>query len=151
MGLSVNRMALRVTKLVPEAVLPQRGSPGAVGYDLVATQGLVILPGQRGLVPTGLSLELPPGTYGRVAPRSGLAVKNGLDVGAGVIDPDYRGEIKVVLFNFDKEPFMVKYGYRVAQLVIERCETPEVVEVQALEETERGEGGFGSTGIISEQ
>lgn len=142
-------MALRVKKLVPEAVLPKRGSEGAVGYDLVATQGCVILPGNRGLVPTGLSLELPPGTYGRVAPRSGLAVKNGLDVGAGVVDPDYRGEIKVVLFNFDKEPFMVKPGYRVAQLVIEKCETPEVVEVDELDVSERGEGGFGSTGISS--
>tara|TARA_B110000858_G_scaffold189634_1_gene236611 strand:+ start:537 stop:968 length:432 start_codon:yes stop_codon:yes gene_type:complete len=142
-------MSLCVTRLVPEAVLPHRGSQGAVGYDLVATQGCVILPGQRGLVPTGLSLELPPGTYGRVAPRSGLAVKNGLDVGAGVIDPDYRGEIKVVLFNFDKEPFLVKPGYRVAQLVIEKCETPEVVEVNKLKTTDRGEGGFGSTGIYS--
>jgi dUTP pyrophosphatase len=142
-------MTLRVTRLVPGAVLPKRGSDGAVGYDLVATHGCVILPGQRGLVPTGLSLELPSGTYGRVAPRSGLAVKNGLDVGAGVIDPDYRGEIKVVLFNFDTEPFLVKPGYRVAQLVIEKCETPEVVEVDKLDETERGEGGFGSTGISS--
>lgn len=142
-------MALRVTRLVPEAVLPQRGSQGAVGYDLVATHGCVILPGQRGLVPTGISVELPPGTYGRVAPRSGLAVKNGLHVGAGVIDPDYRGEIRVVLFNLDKEPFLVKPGYRVAQLVIEKCEVPEVEEVQKLDETERGQGGFGSTGISS--
>lgn len=140
-------MALRVTKIIPEATLPVRGSPGAVGYDLVATSGCVILPGNRGIVPTGLSIELPPGTYGRVAPRSGLAVKSGLDVGAGVIDPDYRGEIKVVLFNFGSEPFMVKPGYRVAQLVIERCETPDVVEVQSLSDTERGEGGFGSTGV----
>ena len=144
-------MALRVKKLVPEAVLPTRGSPGAAGYDLVATQGLVILPGQRSLVSTGISVELPPGTYGRVAPRSGLSVKNGLHVGAGVIDPDYRGEIKVLLYNHGAEPWMCKPGYRVAQLVIERCETPEVEEVEKLDETERGEGGFGSTGINSEQ
>tara|TARA_B110000977_G_scaffold184599_1_gene248551 strand:+ start:1045 stop:1476 length:432 start_codon:yes stop_codon:yes gene_type:complete len=142
-------MALRVLRLSPDAVMPVRSSPGAVGYDLIATQGCVILPGNRGLVSTGLSIELPPGTYGRIAPRSGLAVKNGLDVGAGVVDPDYRGEIKVVLFNFDREPFMVKPGYRIAQLIIERCETPDVMEVLETQSTTRGEGGFGSTGISS--
>ena len=140
-------MALRVLRLSPDAVMPVRSSPGAVGYDLIATQGCVILPGNRGLVSTGLSIELPPGTYGRIAPRSGLAVKNGLDVGAGVVDPDYRGEIKVVLFNFDREPF--KPGYRIAQLIIERCETPDVMEVLETQSTTRGEGGFGSTGISS--
>lgn len=142
-------MSLRVTRLVPDAVLPQRGSHGAVGYDLVATQGCVILPSQRGLVSTGLSIELPEGTYGRVAPRSGLTVKNGLHVGAGVIDPDYRGEVKVVLFNLSTEPFLVKPGYKIAQLIIEKCDTPEVIEVSNLGDTERGEGGFGSTGLES--
>ena len=142
-------MALRVTRLVPEATLPCRGSEGAVGYDLYATQGCVILPGQRGLISTGISVELPPGTYGRIAPGSGLSVRNGLHVGAGVIDPDYRGEIKVLLYNHDKDPWLCKPGYRVAQLVIEKCETPDVVEVQKLEETERGDNGFGLTGISS--
>ena len=92
---------LRVKKLHKEAVLPVRGSPGAAGYDLTSTESHIILPGHRAIVGTGIALELPEGTYGRVAPRSGLAVKNGLQVGAGVVDRDYRGELKVVIFNHD--------------------------------------------------
>ena len=140
-------MSLRVTLLAENAVLPSRGSSGAVGYDISATQGCVILPGLRAVVPTGLRIELPPDTYGRVAPRSGLTVTHGITVGAGVIDPDYRGEVRVVLFNHGKEPFLVKPGYKIAQLILERCETPEVVQVPFLSETQRGEGGFGSTGL----
>ena len=140
-------MTLRVKKLCENAQLPVRGSQGAVGYDLMSTEGYVILPGKRAVVATGISVQLPPGVYGRVAPRSGLAVKNGLQVGAGVVDPDYTGEIKVVLFNHDDNPFVVKPGYRVAQLVLEKCETPEVEEVTDVEQTERGDAGFGSTGL----
>ena len=139
-------MSLKVKKLVSHATLPVRASQGAAGYDLHSSEGYVILPGRRAIVSTGVSIELPPGVYGRVAPRSGLAVKHGLQVGAGVIDPDYTGEVKVVLFNHDKTAFVIKPGYRVAQLVLERFETPEIEEVQNLTETERGEGGFGSTG-----
>jgi dUTP pyrophosphatase len=139
-------MALRVKKLVENAQLPTRGSPGAVGYDLTSTEGYVVLPGKRAVVSTGISIQLPPGVYGRVAPRSGLAVKNGLQVGAGVIDPDYTGEIKIVIFNHDDNPFVIKPGYRIAQLILECCETPEVEEVTQVDDTERGEGGFGSTG-----
>ncbi len=141
-------MALRVKKLCEAAQLPVRGSAGAVGYDLTSTEGCVILPGKRAVVGTGISVQLPPGVYGRVAPRSGLAVKNGLHVGAGVVDPDYTGEIKVVLFNLDENPFVVKPGYRIAQLVLERCEVPPVEEVtEDLSRSERGAGGFGSTGL----
>jgi dUTP pyrophosphatase len=84
--------------------------------------------------------------YGRVAPRSGLTVKHGIHVGAGVIDPDYTGEIKVALFNLGDGPFEVKKGDRIAQLILERCETPYVREITEISETERGDGGFGSTG-----
>jgi dUTP pyrophosphatase len=91
-------------------------------------------------------MVLPNGVYGRVAPRSGLAVKHGIQVGAGVVDPDYTGEVKVVLFNHGDKDFEVKKGDRVAQLILERCETPEVEEVGTVEDTERGAGGFGSTG-----
>jgi len=140
-------MALRVKRLVSEATLPSRGSYGAVGYDLYSTQGCVILPGQRGLISTGISIELPTGTYGRVASRSGLSVKNGLHVGAGVIDPDYRGEIKVLLYNHGKDPWLCKTGYRVAQMILEKCEIPPVEEfTDDLDQTERGVDGFGSTG-----
>ena len=139
-------MSLRIKKLTYDAIIPTRGSGGAVGYDLYSTDEVVIPPTHRALIGTGVAIVLPPGVYGRVAPRSGLAVKNGIQVGAGVVDPDYTGEVKVVLFNHGDKDFEVKRGERVAQLVLERCETPDVEEIGLLEETERGAGGFGSTG-----
>jgi dUTP pyrophosphatase len=139
-------MSLRIKKLTYDAIIPTRGSGGAVGYDLYSTDEVVIPPTHRALIGTGVAIVLPPGVYGRVAPRSGLAVKHGIQVGAGVVDPDYTGEVKVVLFNHGDKDFEVKRGERVAQLVLERCETPDVEEIGLLEETERGAGGFGSTG-----
>jgi dUTP pyrophosphatase len=121
--------ALNVTRLVPHAVLPSRGTPGAAGYDLYSTDGYVVLPGHRVVVSTGISVGLPPGTYGRIAPRSGLAVKHGLDTLAGVIDPDYSDEVRVVLVNTDMRiPFIIKPGYRIAQLILENYTDAEVVE-----------------------
>ena len=140
-------MNLRVKKLNQNATLPTRGSGGAVGYDLYSTEELVVPPTHRALVGTGIAIVLPVGVYGRVAPRSGLAVKHGIQVGAGVIDPDYTGEIKVVLFNHGDKDFEVKKGDRIAQLILERCETPEVEEVGEVKDTERGSKGFGSTGV----
>jgi len=140
-------MNLRVKKLNQNATLPTRGSGGAVGYDLYSTEELVVPPAHRALVGTGIAIVLPVGVYGRVAPRSGLAVKHGIQVGAGVIDPDYTGEIKVVLFNHGDKDFEVKKGDRIAQLILERCETPEVEEVGEVKDTERGSKGFGSTGV----
>ena len=143
-------MALNVTKLVPNATLPTRSTPGAVGYDLFSIDNYVVLPGRRVVVSTGISVSIPPGCYGRIAPRSGLAVKHGLDTLAGVIDPDYTGEVKVVLQNLDShQPFVIRPGYRIAQLILEQCVTPDVVEVasECTFLTERGANGFGSTGI----
>jgi dUTP pyrophosphatase len=144
-------MALNVTKLVPHAILPVRSTPGAVGYDLFSTDNYVVLPGRRVVVSTGISVQLPPGCYGRIAPRSGLAVKHGIDTLAGVIDQDYTGEVKVVLQNLDPvHPFVIRPGYRIAQLILEQCVTPEVREIPGECTglvTERGTGGFGSTGI----
>ena len=139
-------MSLKVKKISPDAQLPTRGSDGAAGYDLQSIESCVILPGKRAVVATGLSFELPAGVYGRIAPRSGLAVKHGIQVGAGVVDADYRGEVKVVLFNHDNNPYVIKPGYRIAQLILERCETPEVEEIFDSSDTARGQGGFGSTG-----
>jgi dUTP pyrophosphatase len=143
-------MALNVTKLVPHAILPTRATPGAAGYDLFSIDNYVVLPGRRVVVSTGITVNLPPGTYGRIAPRSGLAVKHGLDTLAGVIDPDYTGEVKVVLQNLDvNQPFVIRPGYRIAQLILEQCITPEVKEVPSENTglvTERGAAGFGSTG-----
>lgn len=98
------------------------------------------------MVKTDLQVEIPDGCYGRVAPRSGLAVKNFIDVGAGVIDQDYRGNVGVVLFNHSETSFDIKKGDRIAQLICEQITHPELVEVDSLTETERGAGGFGSTG-----
>ena len=139
-------MSLGVKKLGYDSTLPTRGSDGAVGYDLYSNCDGVIAKGERGVVSTGIAISLPPGVYGRVAPRSGLAMKNGIQIGAGVIDPDYTGEISVIIFNMGDNDFEVKKGARIAQLILERCETPPVEEIGLLQETLRGEGGFGSTG-----
>ena len=140
-------MSLGVKKLCYDATLPTRGSNGSVGYDLYSSEDAFV-PSQAGraLVGTGITVVLPPGVYGRVAPRSGLAVNHCINVGAGVIDPDYTGEIKVVLFNHGVENFEIKKGDRIAQLILERCETPPIEEISIVEDTDRGSGGFGSTG-----
>lgn len=138
---------LKVRKLTPDAIIPKKMTDGAVGYDLYSSCDVPVNVNSRTLVGTGISVMLPPGTYGRVAPRSGLAVKNGIQVGAGVIDTDYTGEVKVLLFNHGDEKFEIKKGERIAQLIIEKCDTPLVEEVDMLDTTERGESGFGSTGM----
>ncbi|NXD47942.1 DUT protein, partial [Corvus moneduloides] len=137
---------LRFTKLSENAFAPSRGSARAAGYDLYSAYNCVIPPMEKAVVKTDIQIALPSGCYGRVAPRSGLAAKHFIDVGAGVIDEDYRGNVGVVLFNFGKETFEVKKGDRIAQLICERIYYPELEEVEALDDTERGEGGFGSTG-----
>jgi dUTP pyrophosphatase len=147
-GYEPNEYTMEVQKLSSHACTPRRATEGSAGYDLFATDTLTIPPGQRALVGTGIAVKMPPGLYGRVAPRSGLAVKNGIQVGAGVIDADYRGEVKVLLFNQDADEFNIWPGYRIAQLILERHETPAIHVVTGLSggQTERGAGGFGSTG-----
>ncbi|KAI8869604.1 deoxyuridine 5'-triphosphate nucleotidohydrolase [Ramicandelaber brevisporus] len=142
--------SFRVFFLNQNATVPKRSSSGAAGYDLCASEDTVIAPRSGGVVSTGLVIQVPSGTYGRVAPRSGLAVKNSIDTMAGVIDEDYRGEVKVALFNHGDKEFEIKAGNRIAQLVLERIVTPEIEVVSSLESldsSERGQGGFGSTGI----
>ena len=107
----------------------------------------VLEPGKRCICPTDLSIACPAGTYGRIAPRSGLTVKFGIHVGAGVVDADYRGPVGVVLFNLGEEPFTIQKGDRIAQLVLESIVLAPVQEVSELDETVRGAGGFGSTGV----
>lgn len=137
---------LAVKRLRPSATLPTRGSAEAAGLDLYNSDPVEIPAGGRALVKTGIAISLPPGYYGRVAPRSGLAVKNGIDVGAGVIDSDYRGEVGVLLFNFGSDVFRAEAGTRVAQLIVEPVMLVQPVEVSDLDDTQRGAGGFGSTG-----
>ena len=140
---------LKVQKLSNNAALPKRSTDGAAGYDLCASQDCTIPAGGKGLVKTGLSISFPTGLYARIAPRSGLALKKFIDVGAGVVDSDYRGEVGVVLFNHGDQDFEVKMGDRIAQLILEKIDTPPVEEVQGLDDTVRGSGGFGSTGVKS--
>ena len=138
---------LRVKRHKPEATLPQRATEGSAGYDLCSAVDTVVAPGGREMVATELSIQVPLAHYGRIAPRSGLAMKRGINVGAGVIDSDYRGKVGVVLFNHSDVPFEIKTGDRIAQLILERISTFPVEEVEALGDTERGVGGFGSTGM----
>jgi len=138
-------LVVRVT--VPSGgALPEYGSGGAAGADLRSCEALVIPPGGRAAVPTGLRVEIPAGHVGLVWPRSGLAVRHGIDTLAGVIDSDYRGEVKVVLVNHGREPFPIASGDRVAQLLVQRIETAVFAEARELDDSERGAGGFGSTG-----
>jgi len=138
---------LQVVKLSENAILPKRESFGAAGYDLCSAESTVISSRSRKLIKTDLAISVPHGTYGRVSPRSGLALKSGIDVGAGVIDEDYRGPIGVILFNHSDTDFKITQGDRIAQLIIEQIQTPEVEQVTSLNQTKRGENGFGSTGF----
>jgi dUTP pyrophosphatase len=138
---------MEVVRLKTQAILPTRATSGSAGYDLTAIRDDVIEPGCRQLLPIGISIKLPEGVYGRIAPRSGLAVKKGIQVGAGVIDPDYTGEIHVLLFNHGTEPFEIHPGDRIAQLILEKFGFYEVLQVDSITETLRGSGGFGSTGV----
>ena len=139
-------MSLQIKKLYPDAIIPTRTSPGSVGYDLYSMEEIMVPPMERAFVSTGVCACLPRGVYGRIAPRSGLTLKHGIQTGAGVIDPDFTGELKVILFNHGSEPFVIKKGNRIAQMILERCETPLVEEVEELKQTQRGERGFGSSG-----
>ncbi len=159
---------IRFKKISPSAIKPENQHAGDAGFDIFSDIRVTINPMQRAVVSTGISIEIPEGYYGRIAPRSGLAVKKGLDVLAGVVDSNYRGELGVVLINlnlpdslFDKSKrnsamesmfgernkIEINPGDRVAQLIIEKCYTPDWVEVSDFSESERGSGGFGSSGL----
>ena len=126
--------------------LPEYGSQAAAGADLRASEALVIPPGGRAAVPTAVRLEIPPGHAGLVWPRSGLAVRHGIDTLAGVIDSDYRGEVKVVLVNHGDQPFAIAPGDRIAQLLVQRIDRATFRAADAVGDSGRGSGGFGSTG-----
>jgi dUTP pyrophosphatase len=144
---SADQVNLRVKKLHPDAKLPKRCSQLAAGYDVSAIEDIVVPAKGRCIVGTGIAIAIPEGHYGRLAPRSGLARDHGVDVGGGVVDCDYRGEVKVILFNFGDADYCISKGDRICQLVIERIGTPDVVECSALEDTDRGAKGFSSTGL----
>jgi dUTP pyrophosphatase len=134
------------TLLAEGGSLPEYASAGAAGADLRASEAVEIAPGGRAAVPTGVRLQIPPGHVGLVWPRSGLAVRHGIDTLAGVIDSDYRGEVRVVLVNHGDATFRIAPGDRVAQLLVQHVERAAFVAAPAIDETDRGGGGFGSTG-----
>ena len=129
--------------------LPTKGSDGSAGYDLYAPESGKITPGCRKLIKTGVKMTIPIHMYGRIAPRSGLAYKHGIDVLAGVIDSDYRGDIGVILLNTGTHDFHYKAGDRIAQIIFEIIGITTLCRVPSLVDTERGEGGFGSTSNTS--
>ena len=142
-------ITLKVLRLDDNSQIPTRSTTDAAGYDLYSVEDKTIPPFEKLLIDTGISIQLPEGTYGRIAPRSGLASRHFIDVGAGVIDRDYQGEIKVLLFNFSTTNFEIGKGDRIAQLIIEKNMTPETEIVTTLgSQTERGTRGFGSTDVI---
>lgn len=142
-------MRIEVRRLHEELPLPTYARPGDAGLDLLAAEGAELKPGERAAVATGIAVAIPEGFAGFVHPRSGRALKEGLTVAnaPGTIDAGYRGEIKVILVNLDPaEPVYIERGEKIAQLVVQRVESAELVEVTDLPDSERGEGGFGSTG-----
>ena len=141
-------MIVKFNRISDSARAPSRANPTDAGADIYSIEQCIIQPLERKAVATGIKMEIPEGYYARIAPRSGLAVKNGIDVLAGVVDSSYRGEIKVVLYNTDKSnSFFVNPGDRIAQLIIEKHYNFDLIEVvEELSDTDRGSGGFGSTG-----
>ena len=145
------KLLIRRLENNPDLPLPEYETKSAAGLDLPAavSQDLTLDPGGHALIPTGLSVALPAGFEAQIRPRSGLAAKNGITVlnSPGTIDADYRGEINVILINLGQEPFTISRGMRVAQMIIAPVTQIDVLEVEKLDETARGTGGFGSTGI----
>lgn len=145
-----NSVILYCKRLRPQAVLPVRATSGSAGMDLSACieEPIKLAPGSRILIPTGIAAAIPQGAAGMIYARSSLGVKHGIALsnGVGVIDSDYRGEIHVGLCNFSSEPYTIHPGERIAQLVLHPVLLPEVLETQELDDTQRGTGGFGSTG-----
>ena len=140
---------LKFVKASDKACTPTKGSLFAAGHDLYSAVDEIIKPWGKAIISTDLIVALPMGTYGRIAPRSGLATYHSINVGAGVIDPDFRGIIKIILFNHSNVEFQVKRGDRVAQLICEKIVNPDLLEVSplSLSKTVRGSSGFGSSGL----
>jgi len=142
-------MSLRIVRLDERAMLPTRAYPGDAGLDLHALESAVLAPGERTQIRTGIAVEIPFGQAGLVLPRSGLATRHGIALvnAPGLIDAGYRGELQVLLLNTDRaQPFTIAPGDRIAQLVLIGVQTPDVIEVDGLAGSERGDGGFGSSG-----
>ena len=141
----VPETVMEVKRFHPDAIVPQRQSAGAVGHDLHSVETVSIGAHKQAMIGTGVGVRIPHETYARVAPRSGMSLK-GIDVLAGVVDPDWTSEIKVIIINHSDAVYQVRKGDRIAQLILERVALPIITEVTELRATERGANGFGSTG-----
>ena len=145
----MNTFNLKVVKIHKDAILPNYAHPGDAGLDIYSVEEKLLKPGERALIKTGIKIELPKGTEAQMRPRSGLALKHGISLvnSPGTIDEGYRGEIGVIIINHGNEAFKVEKGMKICQMVVKPVWTVNVEEVSELDETSRGEGGFGSTGI----
>lgn len=140
---------IQIMKLDPDALLPSKAHPTDAGYDLFAAEAVTVQPGESALVGTGIAMALPAATEAQVRPRSGIALKHQVTVlnAPGTIDADYRGEVKVILINHGRSPFQIEKGMKIAQMVIAPVLPTSLAEVSELNDTVRGEGGFGSSGM----
>lgn len=144
--LKLEIMKIQVKKLNLEAKLPQFAHQGDGGMDLFSVKDVIVKVGERIICPTGIAVQIPKGYVGLIWDKSGIASKNGIKTMGGVIDSGYRGEIGIVLVNLSKEIYEIKKGDKIAQMLVQKVENPEIMEVENLDETKRGEAGFGSTG-----
>ena len=142
---TANEPAIRIMKDDEDAIVPTRGSRYAAGLDLYSIEDKVVPVGQQRIVSTGIRMALPPGTYGRIAPKSGLAANWSIHINAGVVDEDYRGVVKVLIHNLGRNVVNINKGEQIAQLIVEKIMKPDIKHVRSLDVTDRGEGGFGST------
>lgn len=142
----INKINVKIKRLNEDAKIPSYAHPGDAGMDLYSCEDAIIKSGERGLIGTGLSIELPEGYVSLIWDKSGLAANKGIKTMAGVIEYTYRGEYKIALFNTSKEDWIIKKGDKIAQILIQPIATAEVIEVDELSETIRGHGAFGSTG-----
>ena len=145
-GSIYNYIRLEIKKLDPEATVPTKANRGDAGFDLYSVSDATIQPNSREVIKTGISMAIPDGFSGLIWPRSGMAVKQGIDVFAGVVDAGYRGEVMVCLYNSSESPVEVSKGDRIAQMLIQPVPLVRIAEVSNLDDTSRGDGGFGSSG-----
>ncbi|EOR20969.1 MULTISPECIES: dUTP diphosphatase [Clostridium] len=144
----MNKFKLKIQKIHNEAIIPSYAHKGDAGLDLYSVEKVTINPSETALIKTGIKIELPPQTEAQVRPRSGLALKHGITVlnTPGTIDEGYRGEVGIILINHGKEPFIVEKGMKIAQMIVKPVWYVDIEEVEELSDTERAEGGFGSSG-----
>ena len=141
-----NNLVVKVKKLDPEAILPSYAHPGDAGLDMYSNEEVTVMPGEIGKIKSGITVEVPDGYVGLFWDKSGLSMNNGIKTLAGVLDSGYRGEVVFGVINLGKEPYTFKKGHKVLQMLIQKVERAEIVELDKLSDTSRGAGGFGSTG-----